>query len=142
MVRRRAIILGLSALSLAGLGRTLAAQPASEAEAVKAAEAWLKLVDAGQTAQSWEEAAPLFKQAVTKEQWQQALGSVRTPLGKATSRQLLSKQTMKSLPGAPDGTYVVIQYQTSFEKKSSAVETITPMLCAGGRFRMSGYYIR
>jgi len=141
-LKRRAIILGLSALSLAGVGRALRAQPVSEAEAVKAAEAWLALVDAGQMAQSWEEAAPLFKQAVTKEQWLQALGSVRTPLGKVASRQLLSKQTMKSLPGAPAGTYVVIQYQTSFEKKSAAVETITPMLCDDGRFRMSGYFIR
>ena len=37
------------------------------------------------------------------------------------------------LPGAPDGEYVVIQFETSFEKKKSSVETITPMKEKGGR---------
>ncbi len=49
---------------------------------------------------------------------------------------------MTSLPGAPDGEYVVIQIQTSFENKKSAVETITPMLDKDGRWRVSGYQIR
>jgi hypothetical protein len=46
------------------------------------------------------------------------------------------------MPGAPDGEYYVIQYDTSFEKKKSAVETITPMVDKEGKWRVSGYYIR
>ncbi|HEX3698552.1 MAG TPA: DUF4019 domain-containing protein [Polyangia bacterium] len=43
---------------------------------------------------------------------------------------------MTTLPGAPDGKYVVIQFATSFERKKEAVETITPMQnpTALGRF--------
>ena len=47
-----------------------------------------------------------------------------------------------SLPGAPDGQYVVIQFKTSFENKRSAVETVTPMFGKDQRWRVSGYYIR
>ena len=47
-----------------------------------------------------------------------------------------------SLPGAPDGEYVVIQYATTFENKKSAIETITPMLDGDGKWRVSGYYIK
>ena len=47
-----------------------------------------------------------------------------------------------SLPGAPDGKYVVIQYDTVFENKSSAVETIIPMADPDGAWRVSGYFIR
>lgn len=48
----------------------------------------------------------------------------------------------KKLPGAPDGEYVVIQYESSFEHKQSAVETVTPMLDKDGKWRVSGYYIK
>jgi hypothetical protein len=45
------------------------------------------------------------------------------------------------LPGAPDGEYVVIQYETSFEKKAFAIETVTPSFEKDGIWRVSGYYI-
>jgi hypothetical protein len=37
---------------------------------------------------------------------------------------------------------VVIQYETIFEKKQSAIETVTPMLDKDGKWRVSGYYIK
>ncbi len=46
------------------------------------------------------------------------------------------------MPGAPDGEYVVIQYDSSFEHKQAAVETVTPMLDKDGKWRVSGYYIK
>jgi hypothetical protein len=36
----------------------------------------------------------------------------------------------------------VIQYESSFEHKASAIETVTPMLGDDGQWRVSGYYIR
>jgi len=72
----------------------------------------------------------------------QALTGVSPPLGKVVSRKLRSRQYSEKLPGAPDGKYVVIQYETVFEKKASAVETITPMLDPDGVWRVSGYLIR
>ena len=63
-------------------------------------------------------------------------------MGKVILRKLDSQKYMTSLPGAPDGEYVVIQYKTKFENKKSAVETITPMLDNDGKWRVSGYYIK
>jgi len=113
-----------------------------EKEAVKAAEAWLALVDAGNYGKSWEESSQLFRNAVTKEKWQQSLEAVRTPLGDLVSRKSKTTQYATSLPGAPDGEYVVIQFTTSFKSKSSAVETVTPMKGSDGVWRVSGYYIK
>jgi hypothetical protein len=44
--------------------------------------------------------------------------------------------------GPPDGEYVVIQFETSFENKKSAIETVTPMLDQDGKWRVSGYFIK
>jgi hypothetical protein len=55
---------------------------------------------------------------------------------------MLSAKYTRTLPGAPDGEYVVIQYSAAFEKRQSAVETVTPMFDRDGKWRASGYYIK
>lgn len=120
----------------------LMADQNKEKAAVDASKAWLKLVDEGKYSESWDKAAQYFKNAITKEQWKTSLESVRSHLGKVLSRNLKSKQCTKTLPGAPDGEYVVIQYETSFKNKQHAIETITPMLDKDGKWRVSGYYIK
>jgi hypothetical protein len=118
------------------------ANETAEKRAMEASDTWLKLIDNSQYTKSWETAAELFKNAVGKEQWNQSLSAVRKPLGKVMKRTVRSKQYTTSLPGAPDGEYVVIQYETSFENKKSSVETVTPMLGKDGKWRVSGYYIK
>lgn len=114
----------------------------AEDAALKASQKWLDLVDKGQYAESWDEAAQYFKAAVDKEQWKGRMNGFRAPFGKLLSRKVKSQQHATSLPGAPDGKYVVIQYETSFQNKKSALETVTPMLGKDGAWRVSGYYVR
>ena len=116
----------------------------SEAEksAIASAQSWLEIVDAEKYAESWGEAAELFKSAISEAKWAESIKVVRRPLGKVISRKLDSQKYMTSLPGAPDGEYVVIQYKTEFEHKKAAIETITPMLDNDGNWRVSGYYIK
>jgi hypothetical protein len=116
--------------------------PPPEESAVAAATTWLSEVDAGAYGESWDHAAELFRRAVTRENWQQALNGVRKPLGAVISRELQSATYATELPGAPDGEYVVIQFETSFAEKKNAVETITPMKDPDGAWRVSGYYIQ
>ena len=110
--------------------------------AVASANSWLALIDNGKYKKSWNEAAEYFKAAVSKERWEQAIQSVRKPLGKNLSRKLISKKYYTSLPGAPDGKYIVIRFKSSFRNKKSAIETITPMLGKDGKWRVSGYFIK
>ena len=114
----------------------------SEKAAIESAQIWLELVDSEKYAESWEEAAEYFKSAISKGKWQETIQAVRKPLGKVISRKLKTQRYTTSLPGAPDGEYVVIQYKTSFENKKVAMETITPMLDKDGKWKVSGYYIK
>jgi len=121
-------------------GSTAAEGP--EAAAVASAKQWLSLVDSGHYSQSWKEAAAYFRGAVTQEQWKQMLEGVRSPMGRLISRKVKQTVFTKELPGAPDGEYVVILFETSFENKRSAIETVTPMKDPDSRWRVSGYYIK
>ncbi|MCC6811492.1 MAG: DUF4019 domain-containing protein [Deltaproteobacteria bacterium] len=130
------------ATTLAFANTAAAADEAAEKAAVTAAETWLKLVDASDYAKSWDEAAQLFKGAVTKADWDKTIKGVRGPLGKLVTRKVSTKKYAEKLPGAPDGKYVVITFETSFENKKEAVETVTPMLDKDGKWRVSGYFIK
>jgi len=139
---RRGALLAITVLSNMILTGALRADEGAEIAAFAASSAWLSLVDEGNYVESWNQASGLFKAAVANDQWQQLLKAVRVPLGKVRTRKLTLRQYTRTLPGVPDGEYVVIQYETQFEKKQSAVETITPMLDKDGKWRVSGYYIK
>ncbi|MEO8432816.1 MAG: DUF4019 domain-containing protein [Acidobacteriota bacterium] len=122
---------------------TVAAEESdAQRQAGAAATAWLAQVDAAQYDASWDAASSLFQRAVSKADWDKALRASRTPLGAVRSRKPQSSTETHSLPGAPDGDYVVLTFETSFENKASAVETLTPMREKDGKWKVSGYYIR
>jgi hypothetical protein len=77
-------------------------------QAIKAAASWLALVDAKEYDKSWAEAAPLFQEKISEKDWVRMVAFVREPLGEVKSRQLLGAQPATTLPGAPEGEYVVI----------------------------------
>jgi hypothetical protein len=114
----------------------------AEATAQKAAEQWLALIDAGNYAGSWKTAAAFFQTAVPQAEWEHTMVAERKPFGDLVSRKLKSATYTKSIPGAPDGEYVIVQFDTSFANKKEAVETITPMLDPDGQWKVSGYYIK
>lgn len=132
------IVMGL----ILGLSTAMADGSDKEKTAVASAEKWVVLLDEGKYIESWKESSEYFKQAVTQEHWEQAVQAVRKPLGKLVSRKLKSASYKTSLPGAPDGEYVVVEFSTSFENKASGIETVTPKMDKEGIWRVSGYYIK
>lgn len=138
-MKRAACVVAILTMMFAGA--SLAQDDKTQA-AQSAAEAWLKVVDSGNYPQSWDDASSAFKQAVTQKDWEKQIKMVRGPLGEVTSRKLKGAKYTTQLPGAPDGEYVVIQYDSSFANKKSAVETVTPKLDKDGNWRVSGYFIR
>jgi hypothetical protein len=124
------------------LGRPAAALEQDEITAAKHAETWLILVDQQKYGASWDAAAKQFQDFVDRTMWTDALGAARGPLGRLLFRRLKSAESRTSLPGAPDGKYVIIQYDTTFENKKAAVETITPMQEPDGSWKVTGYFIK
>ena len=121
---------------------TSAAESDSVAQAQLAAKDWLGLTDSGKYGQSWDDAASFFKAAIARADWEKAVKSVRSPLGAVKVRKVKSATFTRTLPGAPDGEYVVIQFESRFENKVAAIETVTPMHDKDGTWRVSGYFIK
>ena len=125
-------------LALALASETAQASPQPQ---VTAAKEWVKLVDAKRWDESWAAAGTLFKSQLPRARWASTIQPVRDPLGAVSSRTLKSATATKSLPGAPDGEYEVVQFETSFAKKAAAVETVVLSREKSG-WKVDGYFIR
>jgi hypothetical protein len=128
-------------LAVAASGFVAENNASAEKAATSAAQTWLAAIDQGDYAQSWQKASAFFRSAVTKDKWKTSLETVRKPLGDLVLRKLKSAKATVELPGAPAGQYVVMQFETSFANKKSAIETVTFMLEKDGQWRAAGYFI-
>jgi len=117
-------------------------QSSSANAATAAAKMWLAAIDDGHFAGSWTSASDYFRGAITQDKWVSALEGARKPLGSLLSREVNSAQPMTELPGAPDGQYVIMEFNTSFDAKKSAIETVTFLQEKDGQWRAAGYYIK
>jgi hypothetical protein len=136
-IRRMLLAAPLLAATLAVSQEDIDVKPA-----MGVAEAWLAALDAGRYGQGWEEAAPMFRDAMPKVQWQTTMESVRLPLGAPLSRKLRQALYTRTLPNAPAGEYVVIQYDTRFEHRPLSTEIVTPVRGRDGTWRVSDYTLR
>jgi hypothetical protein len=124
-------------------GTALSAKEKEKEEAATvAATPWLALVDSSQYGESWFQASSDFRGAASKEQWIHALNTVRAPLGKLASRQLKSAIYTTKLPNTHPGEYVVVQYDTSYEKAPGMHEIVIVSQEKFGAWKVSGYFIK
>ncbi len=140
VMKRALAVIALTSLAFAATVTSADSDPT--AEAVAASREWLSVVDSGQYGSSWDDAAALFKQHISKAQWERAVGDVRKQTGAPKTRELESAKPAHQLPGVPDGDYVVIVFHSSFAAAPVATETITPMRDADGHWRVAGYYVK
>jgi hypothetical protein len=119
-----------------------AAEEAARKAAGEAAKSWLALVDAGEYARSWSAASALFQKQVTADRWEQTVRGARGELGKLVSRKATKADYSRTLPGAPDGEYVVQQYASAFENKKEAMETVVTLREKDGSWKVVGYFIK
>jgi len=113
----------------------------AEKAAIAAAQSWLALIDAGRYSESWRNAGPVLQAAISEHDSIGVLSNNRNPLGNFLSRKLKSVELTTSLPSAPDGQYAVMKFDASFEKRKSAVETVTFRLEKDEKWKAAGYSI-
>lgn len=119
----------------------LAVAQDAEDKARFAAEQWIVLVDDGQYEQSWKEAAKSFQAWITSEEWQKKADAERTQMGHKTSRKLKELKATNNAKGLAAGQYVYVRYQSSFENKKTALETVTTVLEPDGTWRVASYTV-
>lgn len=109
-------------------------------QAGQAAQRWLALFDAGNFDACWDGLAPAVKGRAGKDEFDASLAAVRQHYGVAKVRRASKVTFTHKLPDAPDGDYVVLQYDTEFAN-GHGLETVVPMRTPDG-WKVSGYFVR
>jgi Protein of unknown function (DUF4019) len=112
-------------------------------QAVAVATKWLSAVDAGNYAEAFTMFPARIRSAgdAMEKQWVGYQRAKRTPLGRTLSRKLVKAWFTRTLPGSPDGYYEFFHYNTSFQRKTQAAESVT-LTKESGHWQVSGYRFR
>jgi hypothetical protein len=110
-------------------------------KAVTAVTPWLELLDSKKFHESWVLTTEYFRGTISAARWTELMQAHRLPLGKTLSRSTKSVLPKTSLPGVPDADYIVIKFNTKFEKKKKAIETLITIVDSKGQIRVAGYYV-
>lgn len=111
-------------------------------DSAQVAKDYVETLDKGLYSQSWTKGDKLFQDTITQEEWVKALGASRKPLGRMQSRTLNLQGPAWNPQRLPKGLYMVVQYNTSFEKSPSSAELITLRLGSDGKWRVLTYQVR
>lgn len=135
-------ILVLNCVCLLRAEEKMEVSDSEDQDLVLQVEKWLALVDKGQYGESWKEAGTNLKLMVKEEQWKSQISTARNLFGELVSRSLKDKRYSNALPGAPDGKYCIMIFDTAFSNKASAVETVIMVKDADDRWRLVAYFIK
>ena len=108
--------------------------------AQEAATEWLELTDTGEFAQSYEQSAALMTEKVNQKQWEQKIGQREKQLGALQSREFAEAQYRDSLQQLPDGEYVLLRYESQFEK--AKFNEVLLAMKEDGEWKVASYTLR
>jgi hypothetical protein len=117
------------------------ASPDSISAARSASTEFLAMVDGLKYQDSWSETSLLLQDAVIEADWVKHLDSIRSPLGNVESRKFEASEFQESLEGLPDGEYVILIFESSYENRKYVVSEIVALAKeADSSWRVVGYY--
>ena len=93
-----------------------------EREVLKAAEAFLVLLDKGTFGGAYDSLSVIGKRPVTRGQFSNSIQKLRDTFGKATNRTLHKVQLIDKFPGLPNGRYAGVQFKSQFERQKELWE--------------------
>jgi hypothetical protein len=123
------------------------AQPAAdphvgeEQAAERQALGFLGYLDHGRYADSYAYTGMLIRAQLDRDSFAKQIEKARAGTGALLSRELVDASYTTSVPGAPEGEYVVLHYGANFANRQEAMETVI-LAFAKGYWRVSGYYIK
>lgn len=104
-----------------------------------AATRFVAMVDAGTVDAAWQEFTPLAQVIKSEAQWQRLQKSLRTAYGPVEKRSMRGVTLQNRYTMLPDGHYAIVQFDTVFRNKRSAVETIVLVQSQDSHWQVHDY---
>ena len=126
----------LAAASLAICFNVSAQNTPDTTAARKAADQWIKLIDAEEYSAAWNSSSAGMRKGMSKIAWNMLASTVHMPLGALKSRSFKSAEVK---PDKPDS--VSLEYVANYENNANVRENVTAVRETDGVWRVSGFNI-
>jgi hypothetical protein len=113
--------------------------PAENQAARPQALAFLKVLDAGRYADSYNLAGETLRGAFTKKEWVEMVSGARKSVGALESRDLIGVRYTPTITDGPPGTYYLAFYHTRYGGKDWQERVVLTL--KQSVFKVEGYYI-
>ena len=134
---------GVSAILVLVLASGRLASGTDDSAKVAAAQSavleWAALMDQGRYEDCWNSLAESTKAKMPKAQWLVYINGVRKPMGVLKARKQTKAEYVPSLKNLPDQDGAIIAFQSSFESRSSVLETFGVIHEKDGQWRVGHY---
>jgi Protein of unknown function (DUF4019) len=111
----------------------------AESAARAIAVAWLTVLDSGFYAKAWGSASPILTKRTSASEFSRMAKGIRDSKGRQIGRRVLSTFARTHVKGLPHGSYVVLDFESKFEKAAGVVERVTTALDEDGVWRVMSY---
>ena len=130
-------------LMLGGCGAAAAAdEEVDTGAALTSSMHWLTLVDGGNYGGAYEEAAVSFRKTIERLKWEVAAQNARAASGPLINRRMRTATFTRTLPGAPDGEYVIMQFDSRFDRQALITEMVVSEREKDGSWKVAGYWLK
>jgi hypothetical protein len=123
---------------LAAMPKVLASAEDQIDSALATSKAWVAQIDAGKYDDSYAFGCGAMHDKVPQDRWAKVLKALRTPWGPVVSRKQISHIYKPNGFEKSEGEFMVITYDTSFQRLASATETVV-LKWEDGKWRGAGY---
>ena len=132
------LLAGVFCLLFAATPKVFASAEDQIDEALAASKTWVALIDAGQYDESYAFGCGAMHDKVPQDRWEEVLKALRIPWGPVVSRKQISHVYKPNGYEGTEGEFLIITYDTSFQKLSPATETVV-LKWEDGKWRGAGY---
>lgn len=111
-------------------------------ESAQVAKDYVDGVDKGEYDQSWSKSDTVFQNTIPQNEWKDFLTELRKRTGKVVSRRLKDQNPAWNPRGLPEGAYMVIIYNTSFQNLPNVEELLTLRKGPDKKWRVLTYEVK
>jgi hypothetical protein len=132
------LLLGIASLLFTAAPKALASAEDQIDQGLTASKTWVALIDAGQYDDSYAFGCDAMHDKVRQDRWSVVLKALRAPWGPVVNRTQVSHVYEPNGYEGTEGEFMVVTYQTSFQKLSGATEVVI-LKWEDGKWRGAGY---
>jgi hypothetical protein len=137
-MKRALVLAGIFCSLLAATPKALASAEDQIDNGLAASKTWVALIDAGEYDDSYTFGCDAMHDKVPQDRWGIVLKALRAPWGPVVNRSQVSHVYKPNGYEGAEGEFMVITYDTSFQKMDQAIEVVV-LKWEDGKWRGAGY---